>query len=114
MFKLFSLYLFAHFEVGLSVVNLLQSYLLNGQSSSFYKVTSDVPQESVLGPILILIYVNDVSHPIRNSSCLLYVDDNKIFKEIHLVNDCCFLQSDLCSLSEWYHKNNLCMNTSKT
>lgn len=112
----------AHFDVDSSIVNLLHSYLLdrsccvavNGQTSSLYKATSGVPQGSVLGPLLFLIYVNDVSSVIRNSSFLLYADDIKIFKEIHSVIDCRLLQSDLCSFSEWCRSNNLSLNISKT
>lgn len=112
----------AHFDVDTAVVNLLHSYLrdrscyvaVNGQTSSFYKATSGVPQGSVLGPLLFLMYVNDVSSAIRNSSFLLYADDIKIFREINSFNDCRLLQSDLCSFSEWCKNNNLSLNISKT
>lgn len=57
----------AHFDVDFIVVNLLHSYLrnrscvaINGQTSSFYKATSGAPQGSILGPLLLLIHVNEL------------------------------------------------------
>ena len=88
---------------------LLKDYLTNrwqltsidGVSSSLLPVTSGVPQGSILGPLLFIIYVNDLPLSISKSFSLLYADDCKCLRSIASPSDCFLLQQDLDSLFTW-------------
>lgn len=69
-------------------------------SREFY-VQSGVPQGSNLGPLLFVLFINDIVCCVRNSRVLLYADDMKIFREINCVDDCSLLQDDLDRMSVW-------------
>ena len=70
-------------------MKLLQNYLtnrqqrvvLNGQSSSWKNVLAGVPQGSVLGPLLFLIYINDLPNDIQ-STCKIFADDTSLFSKV--------------------------------
>ena len=70
-------------------------------SSSLLPVKSGVPQGSILGPLLFLIYINDLPTCIDYSTCYLFADDVKLLKSIYSLNDCSLLQQDLSSLQHW-------------
>ena len=78
-----------------------QRVILKGVESDWTHVTSGVPQGSILGPSLFLMYINDLPLCLRNSRCLLFADDVKVFKRVSTVKDCLDLQKDLVSLSQW-------------
>jgi len=65
--------------------------------SSWITVWSGVPQGSVLGPLLFMIFINDLDEGIR-SHILTFADDTKVFQELRDVTDCSTLQSDLDNL----------------
>ncbi len=69
--------------------------IVNGERSEMKDVVSGVPQGSVLGSLLFLIYVNDLAEVIKNSNIFLYADDTKLFKEIKHKQNCLSLQEDL-------------------
>ena len=56
--------------------------VLNGQSLSWVDIRAGVPQGSILGPFLFLIYVNDLPNGIK-SECMLFADDTFLFSVAH-------------------------------
>ena len=77
-----------------------QKVVLDGQASDPVPVLSGVPQESVLGPVLFLIFINDLLDNIRSSVCL-FADDCVLYRNIKTLTDCQILQDDLNSLGQW-------------
>jgi hypothetical protein len=76
-------------------------------------VTSGVPQGSHLGPVCLLIFINDIKNVIRDSLFLLYADDLKLFYNIRSEQDCVRIQDDLCRVVSWCESNGLELNISK-
>jgi hypothetical protein len=73
-----------------------------------------VPQGSILGPILFLLYTNDIECQLSpGTSVTLYADDAKIFRPITTALDCRILQADLRILEGWCDKWKLRFNTEK-
>ena len=79
---------------------LYQKVVLNGQASDPVPVLSGVPQGSVLGPVLFLIFINDLPDNIR-SSVSLFADDCVLYRNINSLTNCQILQEDLNSLAQW-------------
>jgi len=79
----------------------------NSQRSKEYITCSGVPQGSNLGPLLFLLFINDINTAIVHSDYLLYADDLKIFKSIQSISDSLSLQKDLDSLWRWSLENGL-------
>ena len=84
-----------------------------GSTSSPYLATSGVPQGGVLGPVLFLFFINDITNVLQHSKCLLYADDLKIFRLITALVHCTLLQQDLVRLIEWSLENKLFFNFRK-
>ena len=76
-----------------------QKVVLGGQASDSAPVLSGVPQESVLGPVLFLIFINDLPKNIR-SSVRLSADDCVVYRNTKFPMDCQILQDDLNSLAQ--------------
>ena len=77
-----------------------QEVVLEGAHSSPTKVTSGVPQGTVLGPLLFLVYINDMPEGI-NSTVRLFADDSLVNRIIRSKEDQTILQEDLRKLQEW-------------
>ena len=78
-----------------------QKVVLEGKSSSSAPVLSGVPQGSVLGLVLFLIYINDLPEYISNSTVRFFADDTLLYLTIHNSSDCIKLQEDLNNLERW-------------
>lgn len=92
--------------------NRSQFVSVNNTSSSPAPVTSGVPQGSVLGPLLFLIFINDLPSCV-SSSISLFADDCVLYREITNTSDVAILQSDLDCVSNWCNKWNMQLNTNK-
>lgn len=90
-----------------------QRVIIDGVASGWVKVTSGVPQGSILGPLLFLIFINDLPDVLNCCQPLLFADDAKIFLKVQSIYDCNRIQTDLNSLNDWCVKNNLNLNVSK-
>ena len=82
--------------------------------SDVASVTTGVPQGSVLGPILFLIFINDICQHIGTGTCNLYADDAVLFcQENNLAALNTSLQNGVSNISDWYRKNQLALNSMK-
>ena len=89
-----------------------QQCLVHGFTSSRSPVPSGVPQGSILGPLLFLVYVNDLP-PVIQNRIALFADNSKCSSVIESLQDCESLQKDLDSLHGWSDNWHLKFNTSK-
>jgi hypothetical protein len=77
-----------------------QKVVLRNGVSSWKPVTSGVPQGSILGPVLFLLYVNDLPDAM-SSTAKMFADDTKVYHRISCHDDCLQLQQDLNMLVNW-------------
>ena len=87
---------------------------INNSYSYLLPVVSGVPQGSILGPLLFIMYMNDLPDAIHWSKTLLFADDTKCFKHIKSPDDQQCLQHDLNNLSSWSATSCLSFNSSKS
>ena len=83
--------------------NRTQIVKVNGEESFTAPVLSGIPQGSVLGPLLFVIYINDIPESIL-SHAFLFADDTKVFRKISNKRDSVILQEDIKSLESWTEK----------
>ena len=77
-----------------------QVVVVDGQKSAESQVTSGVPQGSILGPLLFLIFINDLPDCVHHSTTRLFADDSVVYKHISSLNDTTSLQKDLDALQD--------------
>ena len=80
-----------------------QRVAVRGTFSGWTSVLSGIPQGSVLGPVLFVIYINDLPDVVL-SELFMFADDTKIFREIRHHEDQAQLQADLKNLQNWSEK----------
>ena len=97
------------------LTNRFQLTLANNVCSTPLPVRCGVPQGSILGPLLYLIYVNDIDAKLQNCSVKLYADDTVLYVSAPDAQIACDqLQPDLNIFAQWCKLNQLTINTTKT
>ncbi|CAG9126469.1 unnamed protein product [Plutella xylostella] len=95
------------------ISNRSQAVVLNGYMSHWTCIPSGVPQGSLLGPLLFIIYINDIGTCFRYCKYLLFADDIKIFRVVNSSIDSSLLQDDLNRVISYCILNKLDINVSK-
>ena len=90
-----------------------QYVAVNGAKSPVLPVVSGVPQGSVLGPVLFLIYINDVTCVVSIGKMVVYTDDIALYQIIQSPEDYLLVQHDINAVSEWITANYLALNYRK-
>ena len=98
-----------------SISNRKQFVSVNGATSDHATITCGVPQGSVIGPLLFLLYINDLPNVSKLLSFYLFADDTNIYFRSH---DLCSLQKimnmELKKVKKWLDANQLALNIDKT
>ena len=94
--------------------NRFQTVTIDGEESTEKPVLSGIPQGSVLGPMLFVLYINDLPEAVLQSCyTFLFADDTKAFRITKTVDDCVSLQNDLLCLTDWSRTWLIGFNTDK-
>ena len=109
------------FGISTPLLKLFSSYLadrplrvvIDGYASESYFQRSGVPQGSTLGPLLFVLFINDLPEMVSQSFISLFADDAKVAKTINTIDDCLALQDDLRKIDLWCEQNGLELNPSK-
>ena len=83
--------------------------VVEGEVFSWNSVLSGVPQGSVLGPILFLVYINDLEEGVTGK-ILKFADDTKLFRKVKEIGDNFFLQNYIDKLVKWSEKWQMLFN----
>lgn len=95
--------------------NRTQYCQVNSKLSEPRTTITGIPQGSILGPLLFLIYINDFPNSLKNADCDMFADDTQIgiaSKDPKSITET--LNSDLANISDWMAANKLSLNKSKT
>ena len=102
------------------IYELIKNYLsnrwqfveVNEKNTDYRPITTGVPQGSILGPFLFLVYINDLASYVQNNNRIaIFADDTSILKSGQKMESS--LQPDLDKMSNWFSYNKLSLNTSK-
>ena len=110
-------------SIGPNTISLLKDYLNNRKQRVLYNnifsdelsLVTGIPQGSTLGPMLFLIYINDLPDVLLYSNCLLFADDTVLYlgkKEYDIA--CTEMQLDLDAVHAWCNNNRITLNQAKT
>ena len=95
--------------------NRTQSCNINGKISSYNPATCGVPQGSILGPLLFILYMNHLSFAVDNAETTIYADDTSMYRAFNNINS---LTDELIpafgKICEWLKSNKLALNSLKT
>jgi hypothetical protein len=92
-----------------------QYVFLNGASSTFKNIVCGVPQGSILGPLLFIIYINDIVSCSHLLTFIVFADDTNLFySNSNLLQLQIIVNTELSKLSVWFRANKLSLNVAKT
>ena len=92
-----------------------QSCKVNNHTSSLKEITLGVPQGSILGPLLFIVFMNDLPHCVKNTDVTMYADDTSATTAIRDLSDITSqVIPNLIKISDWLKANRLNLNTLKT
>ena len=102
------IYKLRYYGILTTLVNWISSFLSKRRQrvrvadsfSEWAPITSGMPQGSVLGPILFVLYVNDLPDNLK-SECYMFADDTKVLKNLSSKEDNLVLQKDILELENW-------------
>ena len=109
--------------LGVKLLSLLENYLsgrkqktkVHGATSELMPISVGVPQGSTLGPIMFIVYINNLTSVLQHCKCLMYADDTVLYcshdKEKSVRKS---MQSDLDKIQAWCFQNRLTLNVKKT
>ena len=86
----------------------------NGATSQKLKISTGVPQGSILGPLLFFIYINDLPSVSNVLQMLMYADDTTLYCNFNSINNVKRINEELCKVSAWLSANKLALNVEKT
>ena len=92
-----------------------QRCVVNGQMSDFRTLSCGIPQGTIIGPLLFLIYINDLPNCLDFSDTKMYADDTNLTvasPSSHEIEQ--KLNKDLENIGQWLKANRLSLNTTKT
>ena len=88
--------------------------VVDGESFEELTVLSGVPQGFVLGPLLFLVYINEVTGQVSaDSSAVLFADDIALYRVVTSIEDYAQLQSDIDSIADWVDESRLSLHSGK-
>ena len=90
-----------------------QVVVVEGEKSRASPVISGVPQGTVLGPVLFLVYMNDMENIVHSSTVRFFADDTRISRRVDCSEHHDQLQDDLSSIMEWSASNNMMLHEQK-
>ena len=94
------------------LANRRQKVTVEGVTSSWTDVKSGIPQGSVLGPILFVVFINDMPNNLL-SNCKMFADDAKVYRDVNNIEGHESLQSDLYKMCQWSQRWQLPFNEHK-
>ena len=117
-----------YYGLNQNSLSLIQNYLTNRQqyvdfqniNSSLLPISTGVPQGSILGPLLFIIYINDIAKASQIFNFISYADDTTLFVSLNYTNSNTYspntttLNNEIVKVTEWLALNKLSLNTSKT
>ena len=105
-----------------TALRLFESYLnerqqyddFDGTPSNYNRILTGVPQGSILGPLLFIIYINDIDRSSKHFNFIIYADDSTLCSTLKINADATQLNMELNNVSRWLNLNKLSLNVKKT